>query len=127
MAVVQPGYKANMPFKDENDGVAKPVDLVHLARMTMGDRSLEREVLNLFRSQSEICASRITKAENNRDFVEAVHAIKGSARGIGAWKVAEVAAEVELEGIAALKSGRINDLISALTEATDYISLLLRD
>jgi hypothetical protein len=30
----------------------RPIDLVHLARATLGDRSLEREVLQLFDRQS---------------------------------------------------------------------------
>ena len=31
---------------------ARPVDLVHLARQTMGDRALEQEVLGLFVQQA---------------------------------------------------------------------------
>ena len=35
-------------------GNAKPVDLVHLSALTMGDRDLEREVLGVFLTHSDI-------------------------------------------------------------------------
>ena len=73
----------------------KPVDLVHLARQTFGDADLEREVLRLFVTQSKLYLSRLKGAENVQDWREAAHTIKGSARGIGAWQVAEAAESAE--------------------------------
>ena len=40
----------------------RPIDLVHLARMTLGDRSLEREVLQLFDRQSALLIARMRTA-----------------------------------------------------------------
>ena len=40
----------------------RPIDLVHLARTTLGDRALEREVLQLFDRQSDILIARMRTA-----------------------------------------------------------------
>src|SRR5437588_4718950 len=39
--------------------VERPIDLVHLARMTLGDRGLEREVLQLFDRQATMLVARM--------------------------------------------------------------------
>ena len=76
----------------------RPVDLVHLARQTLGDRSLEREVLQLFVRQSEICLARLRGAADQAAWTAAAHSIKGSARAIGAWRVARAAESAEALG-----------------------------
>ncbi len=38
---------------------ARPVDLAHLSRQTMGDRDLEREVLSLFLHQVQVVGDRM--------------------------------------------------------------------
>lgn len=73
----------------------RPIDLVHLARHTLGDPQLEREVLQLFASQAEIYLNRLKEAADSRAWREAAHTIKGAARGIGAWQVAELAEHAE--------------------------------
>lgn len=74
----------------------RPIDLVHLARHTMGDPELEREVLQLFVTQAKIYLTRLKEAGNARMWRETAHTIKGAARGIGAWQVAEQAEQAEL-------------------------------
>jgi len=73
----------------------RPIDLVHLARMTMGDRSLEREVLQLFERQSALLIARMRTAAP-AGIATLAHTLKGSARGIGAWRVARAAEALEL-------------------------------
>src|SRR5262249_44204302 len=73
----------------------RPIDLVHLARMTLGDRSLEREVLQLFDRQAVTLIARMHAAEP-RSVAAVAHTLKGSARGVGAWQVARAAEAVEL-------------------------------
>jgi HPt (histidine-containing phosphotransfer) domain-containing protein len=73
----------------------RPIDLVHLARMTLGDRSLEREVLQLFVRQAAVLLGRMDAAEPNA-IAALAHTLKGSARGLGAWRVACAAEAVEL-------------------------------
>src|SRR5512144_854202 len=70
------------------------LDRDHLARMTFGDRSLEREVLQLFDRQSELLLERMRPSEPAA-IATLAHTLKGSAVGIGATQVAGVAAEVE--------------------------------
>jgi HPt (histidine-containing phosphotransfer) domain-containing protein len=73
----------------------RPIDLVHLARMTLGDRGLEREVLQLFDRQAGMLVVRMQHAARG-SIGAAAHTLKGSARGIGAWRVARAAEAVEL-------------------------------
>ena len=72
----------------------RPIDLVHLARMTLGDRSLEREVLELFDRQAGILIVRMQQTAR-AGIGATAHTLKGSARGIGAWRVARAAEVVE--------------------------------
>ncbi|WP_027579955.1 Hpt domain-containing protein [Bradyrhizobium sp. Ai1a-2] len=70
-----------------------PIDLAHLARMSLGDAALEREVLSLFAAQSvKLIAALATLPQDAR---ELAHTLKGSARAIGAFAVADAAAGLE--------------------------------
>jgi HPt (histidine-containing phosphotransfer) domain-containing protein len=73
---------------------AAAIDESHLGRMTLGDRRLEREVLELFVRQTTIMLSRIADADPPLA-AAAAHTLKGSARGIGAWRVARAAELLE--------------------------------
>ena len=75
--------------------VEQAIDLDHLSRMTQGERSLEREVLQLFDRQAGLLVVRMEQAERE-GVCAAAHTLKGSARGIGAWQVARAAEAVEL-------------------------------
>jgi HPt (histidine-containing phosphotransfer) domain-containing protein len=70
-----------------------PIDLAHLARMSLGDAVLEREVLSLFVAQSTKLIGAL--ATLPRDGRELAHKLKGSARAIGAFAVADAAARLE--------------------------------
>jgi HPt (histidine-containing phosphotransfer) domain-containing protein len=69
------------------------IDLDHLARMTLGERELEREVLTLFAQQSADLLQRLERLP--REGASLAHTLKGSARGIGAFAVAEAAENLE--------------------------------
>ena len=73
---------------------AAAIDEGHLGRMTLGDRRLEREVLELFLRQTTIMLGRIVGADPPLA-AAAAHTLKGSARGIGAWRVARAAEHLE--------------------------------
>ena len=68
-------------------GSTRAIDVEHLARMTLGDRSLEREVLHLFDLQSSMLVERMRHGPAAAIGTSA-HTLKGSARGIGAWRIA---------------------------------------
>lgn len=108
----------------------RPVDLVHLARYTLGNRSLEREVLRLFCTQSSAYLQRLKDAQADKDWADAAHTIKGSARGIGAWHVAKIAEAAEAlcgEGRLNGSSAIVCELERLIGEANSYIEALLAE
>jgi HPt (histidine-containing phosphotransfer) domain-containing protein len=81
------------------EGVAsfeRPIDLVHLARQTLGDRSLEQEILSLYLKQAKALLERIKDCGGVRDRCDLAHTLVGSSRAVGAWKVARAAEAVEI-------------------------------
>jgi HPt (histidine-containing phosphotransfer) domain-containing protein len=68
--------------------------MAHLSRQTMGDRSLEQEVLALFLQQA-ISVSRKMADAGVRDRLLKAHGLKGSARGVGAFAIADCATAIE--------------------------------
>jgi HPt (histidine-containing phosphotransfer) domain-containing protein len=73
------------------DGPA--IDTDHLVRMTLGERELEREVLQLFAQQATDLVARLERLP--REGASLAHTLKGSARGIGAFAVAQAADDLE--------------------------------
>jgi HPt (histidine-containing phosphotransfer) domain-containing protein len=106
---------------------AEPIDLVHLRRMTLGERSLEREVLQLFCRQADMLVARMQKAKPAVAAASA-HTLMGSARGIGTWRVAATAETVERVATAepAKLPRALVELIAAVDEAKMAIADLLR-
>ena len=100
------------------DKQACPVDLVHLSRQTLGDRDLEREVLCLFVNQSALYLQRLKAAKSVKERKNAAHTILGSARGLGAWHVAQ---EAERYEASCTKSADCRRLTSAVDDANAYI------
>jgi HPt (histidine-containing phosphotransfer) domain-containing protein len=74
-----------------------PIDVEHLTRMTLGDASLEREVLAMFSAQAVRLIGQLGALPSDADAeAEALaHTLKGSARAIGAFGVAEAAENLE--------------------------------
>lgn len=70
------------------------IDFEHLDRQTMGDRELAVEVMQIFVDQLQ---SRMTGLDaDDPDLKKIAHSIKGSARGVGAWALAQQAERLEL-------------------------------
>jgi len=75
-----------------------PVDLVHLARYTGGDRTLNAEILQLFDGQLGDMVGQLLTVLQQRDarkWREITHTIKGAARGVGAFAMGDAAATAE--------------------------------
>jgi HPt (histidine-containing phosphotransfer) domain-containing protein len=85
-----------------------PIDTEHLKRMTLGDADLKREVLAMFAGQAAGLIG--TLATLPADAGALAHTLKGSARAIGAFRVAEAAESLE----AAIQGG--DDPAHALAE-----------
>ncbi|MFN3743077.1 MAG: Hpt domain-containing protein [Hyphomicrobiaceae bacterium] len=72
-----------------------PIDWTHLSRFTLNDRALEQEVLSLFAMEAPRYLARMQTATSRKDWIEAAHTLKGSARAVGAWAIAECAQAAE--------------------------------
>ena len=103
--------------------------IAHLSRMTLGEHSLKHEVLALFDRQADILLLRIRGGAPAVAAVSA-HTLKGSAAGIGAFKVARAAEAVEhargCESPDAAVAATIDRLATVLEEAKAEIARLLR-
>jgi len=91
-----------------------PIDTEHLARMTLGDAGLEREVLAMFSAQAISLIRNIATLPSDRGAL--AHTLKGSARSIGAFRVAEAAEFLET----VLQQG--DDPSEALAELADAVA-----
>jgi HPt (histidine-containing phosphotransfer) domain-containing protein len=102
-----------------------PIDGEHLARYTFGNVSLEREVLCLFSAQAPDYLSVLQRSRTSKEWRDAAHTLKGSARAVGAHRVSAAAERVEklhdstnkLDRLAALA-----ELAEALDEVCGFIS-----
>ena len=102
-----------------------PIDVEHLKRMTLGDAGVERQVLAMFAGQAArlIDALGVLPAEA----AELAHTLKGSARAIGAFHVADATEVLET----AMRDGgepsqALASLQQAIAEARAAIDALLR-
>ncbi len=71
------------------------LDRDHLARYTMGDSALEQEVLGLFVGQLPETVAMLRASGDAQAWRRAAHTIKGSAKAVGAWKLADAAEHAE--------------------------------
>jgi len=71
------------------------LDRDHLARYTLGDAALEQEVLGLFIGQVPETVAMLRNSGDPEAWLRAAHTIKGSARAVGAWKLADAAERAE--------------------------------
>jgi HPt (histidine-containing phosphotransfer) domain-containing protein len=102
-----------------------PIDIEHLKRVTLGNASLEREVLAMFSAQAASLFG--TLSTHPPDAGALAHTLKGSARAIGAFAVADAARDLE----AALQGGSdpskaLGELDGAIARARTAIDAILR-
>jgi len=103
---------------------ATAIDLAHLSRQTLGDRTLEREVLELFRRQARILLFRFEAVTCPSERAQIAHTLKGSARGVGAGRVAYAADELERAANAGEPTGKaLAEVAESVAEATSAIEL----
>jgi len=101
------------------------IDREHLARMTFGDLSLERELLELFDRQATVLLERMRTADGG-GVAALAHTLKGSALGIGALGVAQTAAAVEQAHEPVAMRAALERLAVAIEAARTHIGTLLR-
>jgi HPt (histidine-containing phosphotransfer) domain-containing protein len=100
------------------------IDLAHLARMTLGDKRLEAEVLALLDRQADLLLARMREAPPAAAGAFA-HTLKGSARGVGAWRVAAAAERVEVA--AGSNPATVPDAIAGLAAAVAQVRQAIAD
>lgn len=101
------------------------IDLAYLSRQTGGDQALESELLTLFAQQCVRHLRTIHAGSDATSRIDAAHTLKGAARAIGAWPVAEAADAVErylAEGDAARMDAAMEALALAAAEARAAIA-----
>ena len=115
-AFSMPGGESAGPARE------RPVDLAHLSRQTMGDRELEREVLQLFVQQALSVRARIVDATAKERLMLA-RSLKGAARGVGAFAIADCAGKLEDSPDDSLVMDRLEFLID---EVRDFVAAISR-
>jgi HPt (histidine-containing phosphotransfer) domain-containing protein len=102
-----------------------PINLQHLARMTLGDAGLERQVLGMFAGQATALVAKL--AALPAEAMALAHTLTGSARAIGAFRVAECAEALEF----AIRQGGnparcLTELKAAVADARAAIEAMLQ-
>jgi len=122
-----PGLATTKPAPSPDDEVPA-IDFDHLRRFTLGDVSLEREVLGLFRDQARSSLARLRAASDDAAWREIAHTLKGSAAGIGAWPMRAAAETAErLSGTDRLARGpgAVAEIEAAFAEADRMIAAFI--
>ena len=122
MAAVSIAFAAPENMRGACPSQSRPVDLVHLATQTMGDKLLEIEVLQMFARQARKALQEISTGERDA-VVAAAHRLKGAASAVGAFTVASAADRLENNGSDAAAIASVG---VAVIEAENFILKLSR-
>jgi HPt (histidine-containing phosphotransfer) domain-containing protein len=99
----------------------RPIDFAHLNQQTMGDRAIEQEVLGLFAQQASSLIEQICQAGRD-ERLRLAHSLKGSARSVGAFPIADCLAELEEDPDDAAILRRLKRLIAEAMEVIASVS-----
>lgn len=99
------------------DGMNKPIDLVHLSNLTMGDRELQLDVLKMFLAQIPNYLDMIKQSDTQEEIYRTAHTIKGAASSVGAFNLANLAKKAEASNLFPMV-----EILAELNEITDYVS-----
>ncbi|MCR4268922.1 histidine kinase [Nitratireductor sp. ZSWI3] len=116
------GHRADSG-KSSGEDPAGPLDLAHLARQTLGDKALEREVLGMFVMHIREIPARMAEADG-QGRRELAHALTGSACSMGAFRLAEQACILQNDP---LNDAALMSLFGMVDEAIDFIVYLYPD
>jgi HPt (histidine-containing phosphotransfer) domain-containing protein len=121
----------NGGVRPAQDSVEPPIiDLVLLARHSLGDQDLELELLEMFERQAARMIGQLTETipQNSKAAADLAHKLKGSALAVGANRVAQAANRLETlcndppgqSGLAAA----LASLAASVSEAREAIAKL---
>lgn len=110
---------------------ATPIDRAYLARFTLGNAALEREILELFAAQTPLYVEQLRVAVTQQAWRQAAHTIKGSALAVGARRLAslaQMAEQLDIESNPAAVRDRQQPAVDAVAAGSDeacrYIACL---
>ncbi|MBI1868722.1 MAG: hypothetical protein HYS06_10600 [Methylocystis sp.] len=106
------------------------IDLVHLSHQTLGDSSLETELLALFNRQAWQIGTQLAgpqRSGETKQRGDLAHMLTGSARAVGAFKLARAAADYEnsVRGDANDRACKLQTLETAIEETRTTIAAML--
>ncbi len=117
---------STQPQVEANSSRATPIDHEHLSRYTLADRQLEAEILGLFCDQLSKSLGALKAARTPGEWKMAAHTLKGSARSVGAGRIADLALEAEQAAdtrVSAEEEARLlAELGDASAEVQSYIA-----
>lgn len=100
----------------------RPLNMEHLACQTMGDRALEEEVLALFSHHINAIGHSFLRADTEVR-LRLAHTLKGTARSVGAFMLADCAERLEKDPHDKALLLRLTELIC---EINDFIAAISR-
>lgn len=110
---------------------AAAIDLEHLERFTAGDRALEHEVFRLFREQVHQWLRLLEPDAEESHWRSAAHTLKGTAKGVGAHRLAEACLAAEAvsgdAGTVVARSAAASEVREAAYAALAFVERRLGD
>jgi HPt (histidine-containing phosphotransfer) domain-containing protein len=126
MASYKEAFQPPEPFCGSSPSSERPIDLVHLARRTMGDKEAETQVLGLFARQARQCVNQLCGSCHltaRKERLAVVRTLRGSASNVGAFCVSKAAECLEKNP----NDGILHDALSeAVVDVENFISGLSR-
>jgi len=107
----------------------RPLDLVHLARQSLGDPGIECEVLRIFQTRIRSYRDKLEASTRPEELSLNLLAILGASAGVGAWAVADLArlTEAEMKSGLPINPERVDDIALAIEEVCAFITPIIRD
>jgi len=122
MAASSIAFEAPVTLRGLSPSQSRPIDLVHLAAQTQGNKSLEIEALQMFVRQARNVLREIGQSGSG-SAASASAQLRNAASAVGAFKVADAAARVEEN---AADAGAIANLGAAVLESENFVLKLCR-
>ena len=102
------------------EGTPPPIDMAHLTRHTLGDEDIAREVLDLFLIEMQ-SAREVIRGRVETELRDVAHRIKGAARAVGAFGLADIAEDIET---APGDDSLVRDFLGSSSDVESYIRSL---
>lgn len=99
-----------------------PIDISHLEQYVFGDRALLDEILTIFIEQAQSLSARLCADADDEAWKLAAHTLKGASRGVGAFRLGDLAEKAEgmVGPAAAAREAHLKDLRAAASKAVEF-------